>query len=86
MKTFMAVHKAPKLSWDIVEKNWRKLAEEKSVKWIITYYNVDECLRYCVWQAQDRTALEKTFGDLDISFESIKEVKETRPEMWGSGG
>ena len=27
MKTFMAVHKEPKLSWEIVEKNWRKSAQ-----------------------------------------------------------
>jgi hypothetical protein len=83
MKTFMVVHKAPELSWDIVEKNWRKLARVKTATWINTYYNTDEGVRYCVWLALDTATLEKTFGDLEVSFESITEVEETRPDMWG---
>ena len=83
MKTFMVVHKAPKLSWDMVEENWRKLARIESATWIKTYYNVDEGLRYCLWQAPETATLEKIFGDLAISFYSITEVEETRPDMWG---
>jgi hypothetical protein len=27
--------------------------------------------------------MEKIFGDLEISFESMTEVQETKPDMWG---
>jgi hypothetical protein len=79
----MVVHRAPELSWDMVENNWRKLAKVENATWINTYFNVDEGLRYCVWQAPDAATLEKTFGDLEISFESMTEVEETKPDLWG---
>lgn len=51
---------------------------------IIFYiYNVDQGLRYCVWQSPDKATMEKIFGDLEISFESMTEVQETKPDMWG---
>jgi hypothetical protein len=79
----MVVHRNPGLSWEIVEHNWRRLATVQSATWITTYYNVDEGLRYCVWYSQDKTSLEKIFSDLEISFESMVEVQETKPDMWG---
>jgi hypothetical protein len=79
----MVVHRAPELSWEVVEENWRKLASVESATWITTYYNVDEGVRYCLWHAPDSATLEKTFGDLEISFESMSEVEETKPDMWG---
>ena len=84
MKTYMVVHKAPGLSWEAVEENWRKLANVESAKWIYTYYNVEKSVRFCVWQAPDKATLEKIFGDLEISFESITGVEKTKPDMWGS--
>jgi hypothetical protein len=83
MKTYMVVHRNPDLSWEVVERNWRKLAAVQSASWITTFYNVDEGLRYCVWQAPDKTTLEKIFSDLNIAFESMTEVQETKPDMWG---
>jgi hypothetical protein len=83
MKAFMVVHKAPKLSWKVVEKNWRRLADVESATWICTYFNVGKGMRYCVWQAPDAATLEKVFRDLEISFESLTEVEETTPDMWG---
>jgi hypothetical protein len=81
----MVVHRAPDLNWAVVEENWRKLARIESATWVTTYFNVDEGVRHCLWHAPDRAALEKTFGDLEISFESITEVEETKPDMWGEG-
>jgi len=83
MKTYMVVHRNPELSWEVVERNWRKLVAVGSATWITTYYNVDEGLRYCVWQSPDKATMEKIFGDLEISFESMTEVQETKPDMWG---
>lgn len=80
----MVVHKAPELSWEAVEENWRKLAHVKTAKWIYTYYNVEKSVRFCVWQAPDKETLEKVFVDLEISFESITEVTETKPDLWGT--
>jgi hypothetical protein len=83
MKTYMVVHRNPELSWDVVERNWRKLAAVETAKWITTYFNVDEGVRFCLWHAPDRAALEKTFGDLEIAYESMTGVEETKPDMWG---
>jgi len=83
MRTYMVIHRAPELSWEVVEKNWRKLARVESATWITTYFNVEEGVRYCLWQAPDRPTLEKTFGNLEISFESMTEVEETKPDLWG---
>lgn len=83
MRTYMVVHRAPELSWDIVEQNWRKLAKVESAKWITTYYNVDEGVRFCVWHAPETAVLKKIFNDLEVSFESMTEVEETKPDMWG---
>lgn len=83
MKTFMVVHKSPELSWEIVEENWRKLANVESATWIKTYFNVDEGMRYCVWHAPDASTLKKIFDDLGISFESMVGVEETKPDLWG---
>jgi hypothetical protein len=83
MKTYMVVHRAPELSWEAVEENWRKLANVETAKWIYTFYNVEKSVRFCVWHAPDRKTLEKVFVDLDISFESITEVTKTKPDLWG---
>lgn len=83
MKTYVVVHRAPEVSWEVVEENWRKLANVESATWITTYFNVDEGVRYCLWQAPNAATLEKIFGDLDIAFESMTEIEETKPDMWG---
>lgn len=83
MKTYMVVHRAPELSWEVVERNWRSLANVEAATWITTYYNVDQGVRYCVWKAPDQETLEKIFGSLEISFESMTDVQETKPDMWG---
>ena len=83
MKTFMAVHKEPKLSWEIVEKNWRKSAQVETATWVKTYYNQKEGVRFCVWLAPDMEALQKIFSDMDVSWESMYEVEETTPDLWG---
>ncbi len=79
----MVVHRAPELSWDMVQENWRKLAEVESATWITTYFNVDEGLRFCLWQAPDTATLKLIFDDIGVSFESMTEVEETKPDMWG---
>ncbi len=83
MRTYMVVHRAPDLKWEIVERNWRNLAQVKSATWITTYYNTHEGLRYCVWRSPGKATLEKIFSELEISFESITAVEETKPDMWG---
>ena len=83
MKKFMAVHKEPELSWEIVEKNWRKSAQIETAKWVKTYYNQKEGIRFCVWLAPGMEALQKIFSDMDISWESMYEVEETKPDLWG---
>jgi len=83
MRTYMVVHRAPVLEWEVVERNWRRLAQVKSATWITTYYNAGEGLRYCVWRSPGKKTLEKIFGELEISFESMTLVEETKPDIWG---
>ena len=84
MRMYMVTHKAPGLSWEVVERNWRKLADIEHAKWIKTYFNVGEGIRYCIWLAPNKKELEKVFADLDIGWELILEVEETSPDLWGS--
>ena len=83
MKKYMVVHRAPGLSWETVQKNWRKLARVASATWMMTYFNVDEGVRYCVWHSPDSATLKRIFAELEISFESVTEVEVTKPDMWG---
>ena len=83
MKRFMVIHKAPGLDWSVVEENWRKLANVTSATWIKTYFNVKEGVRCCVWRAPNSETLKNIFDDLKISFETIIEVDETTPDLWG---
>jgi len=83
MAKFMVVHRDPNILWSKVEENWVKLAKIETARWIRTYYNKEEGMRYCIWFAQSGEELSKIFFDLNISFESIIEVEETVPDIWG---
>ena len=83
LKRFMVVHKDPEIKWEHVERNWRKLAQLRAAKWERTYFNRLAGARFCVWIASSDQVLEKVFKDLEIAFESIIEVEETVPDLWG---
>jgi len=83
MIKYMVVHKDPQLSWEVVEKNWRKLAQVETAEWVKTYYNRKEGVRFCLWLAPDAEELKKTFSDMHVSWESMYEVEETKPDLWG---
>ena len=82
MKNFMVVHQDPQVSWEKVEENWSRMVDLETATWLRTYFNVDEKVRYCLWQAPDKETLETIFADFKISWESILEVKETIPDIW----
>ena len=83
MLKYMVVHRDPTIPWSKVEENWRKLANVESATWIRTCYNKEKGVRYCEWLAQNENELQKVFSDLEISFESMMEVEETVPDLWG---
>ncbi len=83
MLKYMVVHKDPDIPWGKVEKNWAKLANVEKCKWVRTFFNRKKGVRYCEWFAPDEKTLKATFVDLDISFESILQVEETVPDLWG---
>jgi hypothetical protein len=83
MKKYMVVHKEPELSWEVVEENWRKLARVENARWVNTYYNQKEGIRFCVWLAPGMEELKKTFSDIHVTWESMHEVEETKPDLWG---
>lgn len=83
MSKYMVVHRDPTIPWSKIEQNWRKLANVESATWIRTCYNKEKGVRYCVWLAPNEKELQKVFADLNISWESMIEVEETVPDMWG---
>lgn len=83
MKKFMAVHRDPEISWEKVENNWAKSASVESATWIRTYFNRNEGVRYCTWMASDLEQMKSVFNDLGVTYESLLEVEETVPDLWG---
>jgi hypothetical protein len=82
MKSFMVVHRDPKVSWDKVEENWARMVDLEPATWVRTYFNKEEKVRYCLWLAPDEEALRKIFSEFNISWESILRVEETVPGIW----
>ena len=80
---FMVVHHDPNISWKKVEENWAKAAAVESATWIRTYFNRTEGVRFCLWMAQDSNNLKAIFKNLNVSWESVVEVEETVPDLWG---
>jgi hypothetical protein len=80
---FMVTHHDPNISWEKIEENWAKAASVESATWIRTYYNRYEGVRYCLWMAQDSNSLKEIFKNLNVSWESVIEVEETVPDLWG---
>ena len=83
LKQYMVVHVDPNIPWEKVEENWRKLADVEDATWVRTCYNRSAGIRYCIWLAPGEKVLAKIFEDLDISYESITQVEETLPDLWG---
>ncbi|UCF91660.1 MAG: DUF4242 domain-containing protein [Desulfobacterales bacterium] len=83
MSKFMVVHRDPHITWDKVEENWSRLANVESATWVRTCFNKKFGVRYCMWLAPNEEVLQSIFSDLKISFESIMEVEETVPDLWG---
>ena len=83
MKKFMVVHRNPDISWNKVEGNWAKLANVETATWIRSCFNRKEGVRYCVWLSPDAEHLKEIFSGLDVDWESMLEVEETVPDLWG---
>lgn len=82
-KKFMVYHQDPGISWEKVEENWAKSANVESATWIRTYFNKTEKVRYCLWLADDETKLKDVFKRLGVTYQSLVEIEETVPDLWG---
>ncbi len=82
-KKFIVVHNDPYIRWSKVEENWSALANIVSVVWVRTFFNKKEGVRYCLWLASDESKLSNIFDEFNVSWESILEVEETTPDLWG---
>ena len=80
---YMMVHNDPNVTWEKVEENWAKLANVEHATWVRTCYNKEKGVRYCVWLAPNEKVLKTIFDELHITYESIIEVEETVPDLWG---
>ena len=80
---YMMVHNTPGIDCNEVQANWRKLAKVETCAWIRTYFNEDKGIRYCIWMAQSEEDLKDIFTEIGISWESIVQIEETVPDLWG---
>ncbi|UCF89892.1 MAG: DUF4242 domain-containing protein [Desulfobacterales bacterium] len=83
MLKYMVVHVDPDITWDKVEENWGKLANVERATWVRTCFNREKGVRYCIWLAASEDELKSIFSELNVSWESIVEVEETVPDLWG---
>ena len=83
MAKYMVTHIDPNISWEKVEENWAKLANVEAATWIRTFYNKEKGIRYCLWLAPGEDTLKAVFSELNISWDSMVEVEETVPDLWG---
>ena len=83
LKKFMMVHNNPGIDCDEVQANWRKLANVEAGTWIRTYFNEEKSVRYCIWLAPNEEELKDIFTEIGITWESIVQVEETVPDLWG---
>lgn len=79
----MVVHRDPSISWKNVEKNWSEATNIESATWIRTYFNRKEGVRYCLWLAPGMEKMKEIFRGLGVGWESMLEVEETVPDLWG---
>lgn len=82
-KKFLVFHLDPNTSWDKVEENWAKSANVQTATWIRTYYNKSLKIRYCLWLAESEERLKEIFKQLGVTYQSLTEVEETLPDLWG---
>ena len=83
LNKYMMVHNNPGIDCDEVQANWRKLADVETGIWIRTYYNEALGVRYCILLAPSEDDLKDIFTEIGISWESIIQVEETVPDLWG---
>ena len=83
MKKFMVYHHDPDVDCNVVQANWRKLTRVESGTWIRTYFNEEKGMRFCHWLAPDEETLKNIFTRMNVSWETIVEVQETIPDLWG---
>jgi len=83
LNKYMMVHDNPGIDCNEVQSNWRKLAKVETATWIRTYYNEERSVRYCIWLAPNEEVLKDIFTEIGISWESIMQVEETVPDLWG---
>jgi len=83
MHKYVMFHNNPGINCEEVQANWRKLANVETATWIRSYYNDEKGVRYGIWLAPDEEALKNIFTEIGISWDSIVEVEETVPDLWG---
>jgi len=83
LKKFMMIHNNPNTDCNEVQSNWRTLAKVEAATWVRSYFNEEKGMRYCLWLAPSEEELKNIFTEIGISWESVVEVEETVPDLWG---
>jgi len=83
LNQYMMVHNNPGIDCDEVQANWRKLAHVEAATWVRTYFNDEMSIRYCIWLSPNEEVLKEIFTEIGISWDSIVQVEETVPDLWG---
>lgn len=83
LNKYMMIHNTPGINCDEIQDNWRKFASVEAGTWIRTYFNEEKGMRYCLWMAQSEEDLKNIFTEIGISWDTIIQVEETIPDLWG---
>lgn len=83
LNKYVMVHNNPGIDCEEVQANWRKFANVETATWIRTYYNDPRGVRYCIWLAPSEEDLKDVFTEIGVSWDSITQVEETVPDLWG---
>jgi hypothetical protein len=83
LNQYLTIHCNPGIDCKVLQANWRRMAKLESAKWVRTFINEEQGLRYCIWLSPDEQTLKEIFDGMEVSYESILPVEETVPDMWG---
>lgn len=83
LNKYLMIHNNPGIDGDEVQANWRKMAAVESGTWIKSYFNEEKGERYCIWLAVSEEELKNIFTEIGINWDSIVQVEETVPDLWG---
>jgi hypothetical protein len=84
MPKYLTIHHENTVDRVLLESRWTEISMDKRALWGVTLFNLEQGRRWCEWEAPNRAAIEKIFGELGIKWTEILEVEVTTAARWRS--